>query len=827
MLRKQPIITFIVALTVALGVGANTAVFSAINAILLRRLPVLNPEQLVAFRTVDATRLRASDESYGYPTFKQWRGLTQVFSDVAAVSLLDRYNVTINASGGVGFNDAGPVRVALASGNYFSLLGVGAVVGRPLTVDDDRMPGGHPVAVISHDYWTSRFARADDVVGHTLALSGATYTIVGVMPPGFAGHWTGRPVDLWIPTMMQAQVMPEMPGLLTKSNGWLQVLGRLKPGVSVPQAQAAAHATYQQAERAAAGANATPQLLQALTRFRLELISAAGGFTPQREAFQRSLTLLMLVAGVVLLITCANIANLLLARGAGRRREIAMRMALGAGRARVVRQLLTESLLLTALGGALGLLFAVWGTAALSTTVATGPAQMDARNPSPWLSLDLQPDLRVFAFTVVLCLLTGLLSGLAPAFLSSRVSLSSALTERGVGGQGGRFGPGKGLVIAQVALSLMLLVGAGLLARSLRNLKSVDIGVNRRQALLVWTAPGQTGRQGAALANLVQTVQQRIAALPGVVSAGASNQGVLNGVTGGGDSELTRIEGRAPKPGLLMSRSLVTPGFFASAGLRLIAGRDFTERDLAMAETLPVTIVNETWARFFFGQENPVGKRIGGPGDMGYSTEIIGVVKDTKMGSLRETRGVEYAPSRTLRTMCLAVRAAGNPALLANRIRQELREVDANLPVLRIATVEEQLNDVLAQERLLTTLASVFAALAVLLSCLGMYGVISHTVARRTPEIGVRLALGATPGGVMRLALKESLWLLLAGIAIGAPATLATTRLLASFLFGVGGADPLTFAGAALLLTGVALLACCIPARRAAKVDPLVALRCE
>jgi predicted permease len=829
MMRKSPAFTAVAVLSLALGIGANTAIFNVIDTLMLRKLPVREPEQLVMFYTAEpgspsGARLASLKE------FEKYRSLTQVFTDVAAISHTDRFNITVNGSGGG--SDAGLVRVALVSGNYFFLLGVNAVVGRTLLPDDDRVAGEQPVAVISYAFWERRFARASDVVGRTLTMNGTSYTILGVTPRGFSGEWVGRPVDLWIPTVMQAQVMPEYPTLVTSGGVWLRLVGRLKPGVPMQQAQAVGQIVYQQNMREF-WPNPTPSQARYMTQAHLELRSAANGYSPQRDSFAQSLAILGVMIGLVLLIACANIANLLLARSAARQREMALRLALGAATARIVRQLLTESILLAVMGGALGLLFSVWAATALSTTLPLGPVQTDSREASQWVSFDLYPDWRVFAFTAALCLLTGVLFGLAPAFRGSKTSLSPALTGRGSdsGSFGGRFALGKMLVIAQVALSIVLLIGAGLFLRTMRNLRSVDLGFDRQHLLLVWTSPGQTGRQGPAIASLVHDLQDRLSSLPGVLSASASSAGLLTGTSesGGAPSEDMKVEGEAPKAGLLGVAVQIAPKYFETVGAPLLLGRDFTERD---TETSPqVTIINQTMAHFYFGNQNPIGRHFGFSREVGMPWEIVGVVRDMKFGTPRDKKIVIYLPYRQrisfLRNLCIMVRTVGNPASVASSVRQELREVDPNLPVLRIDTVDEQLNDVLVQERLIMALSSFFGAVAVLLACIGLYGVISYTVARRTNEIGIRLALGATPGKVLSMVLKESLLLVFLGIAIGVPAALAATRLISARLFGVSAADPLTLAAAALLMIGVAALAAFLPALRASKVDPLVALRYE
>jgi predicted permease len=803
--------TAVAVLSLALGIGANTAMFSITDALMLRMLPVRNPEQLV-------TLSEGPFYFFQYPTFQRFRNLKQVFSDVTAVCLIRRSNVVVNGPGG-GL-DAGTVGVGLVSGTYFSTLGANAILGRTLTPDDDRVPGGHAVAVVSYRYWERRFGLAPDVVGRTLTLNGTTYTILGVTAPGFSGDWIGEPTSLWIPIAMQSQVMLERPGLLDNPNPpWVRILARIKPGVTLNQAQSAVQVLNRQILLDLAGPNPTPFALREIAKLHLDVNPAARGFSPRRTAFGRPLVVLLTVVGLVLLIACANIANLLLARSAARQREIAVRLALGARRSRILRQLLTESLLLATLGGALGMLVAVWGTSVLLKIVASGRLALD---------LDVHPDWRVLAFTAALCMLTGLLFGLAPAVRASRVSLSPALKGSGTNSPG-RFGLGKALVVSQVALSIVLLIGAGLFIRTLRNLKSQDLGFDREHVLLIWTAPDHIGRQGAALANFYETVQRQIASMPGVVSASPSAFGLMGDQVGG--SPVT-VPGYKPPPGedRFVPWSLVATRFFATVGMRLELGRDFTARDTESAPR--VAIVNESFAHHYFGDQDPIGKRFGMRRDTGNEIEIVGLVRDAKYNTARETNvKMIYIPFRQdlghLYSMCLTVRTDRESPALTARIRDELRSLDPALPILGIESMDRQLDQSLAQERLIATLSGFFGALALLLASMGLYGVMSYTVARRTNEIGIRLALGATRGGVLRMMLRESIWLVALGIVIGVPATLAATRLISTMLFGVSASDPWTVGGAIALMIAVAALAGFVPARRASQVDPMVAVRYE
>ena len=834
-LRRSPGFTLAAALSVALGIGASTAIFMVIDSLMLRKLPVRDPDRLVMLREMSDSP--NSNSTMSYEWFQRYRTLP-VFSELSAISVTDRSNVTFHGPGG-GL-DTGLVRVALVSGNYFSMLGVPAIAGRTLTPLDDRIPAGHPVAVVSHAYADRHFGPGPKApaaaIGRTLALNGVTYTILGVTPRNFSGEWVGRPVDVWIPLMMEAQVMVEMPAMLTNGNGWLRVVGRLQSGIGVRQAEAAVNVVYRQLLRENAGPNPDARALEDIERQPpVELTSAAAGYSPQWESFGRSLTILMMIAGLVLLIACANVANLLLARAAARHREISVRMAIGAARWRIVRQLLTENLLLSAIGGGLGMLLVWYGAGALSRTISLGPAHMDSRAPSQWVSLNLQTDWRVLGFATWLCLVTGLLFGLAPALRG--VNLAQDLTARGAGTQasGARFGLGRLLVVSQVALSLLLLSTAGLFQQTLRNLRSQDLGIQRDRVLLVWTIPGQTGRQGAAMLDFWRSVQQRMSSLPGVTSAGLSNQGMLNGYDVGPPGEARVMQGMPPKPHGMAGgwRAYITPQFFESVGLPLVAGRDFTARDDERAAR--VMIVNESLAHYYFGDAaSALGRRMSNPAGPEVSewVEIVGVVKDPAAGTPRQSKAeLTYFPyrqlGRAMSRMCIAVHTAGDPHSLIAAVRKELRRIDANIPILRIDTVGEQLDDVLVEERMITALAGFFGALGASLACVGLFGLLAYSTARRTNEIGIRIALGATRQGVLLMVLREALVLTAIGVAIGVPATLAGTRLISAKLFGVSAADPFTLTGAAALMTAVATPAGFLPALRASSVDPMQALHHE
>jgi predicted permease len=820
--RKSPLFAATAIGSLALGIGANTAIFSVIDALLLRNLPVRNPQELLML-----TKVLPNDvwRTFLFREFDRYRALTQVFSDVLAVTPVDRSGIVADiGAGGAAVPDDAPVRVGIVSGSYFSTMGLGAQIGRTLMPEDDQGIGGHPVAVISHGYWQRKFGQDPGIVGRTFTLHSTKYTILGVTPREFTGDWIGRPFDMWIPVAMLYQVMPELPPGERGSRMSYRIIARLRPGVTNAQAQTAAQILLEQMIKEGPS-SADPGMT-------MRLVPAARGYSPQRETFTQPLTILMAMVAAVLLIACANVANLLLARATGRRREIAVRLAIGAGRAEIAGQLLVESLLLALAGGALGLLFASWGANALAALVRVGPSGGLTGLAS--VDLELHLDARILWFDIALCFFTGIVFGLAPAWRGSKVALSPALTKRGVdsGGVFGKLNLRNLLVVSQVAMSLMLLAGMGLFLCSLHNLRSESLGFDREHLLLVWTQPGQTGRAPAALATLIETVQNRIAALPGVVSASPSVYGVLP-LFSGGDGPTVAAEGYTLKPNEEPRAyyHIVGPHFLDTAGIKLLEGRDFTERDDAAAPK--VAIINEAMARYFFGTASPLGRHVWLPLINKRPLQVVGVVSNTKVYSPRERPHMSfYYPMRQqislrLIQMCMVVRTAGPPTAVARSVRAELRQIEPRLPVQKIDTVNEQVDDVLFQERLIANLSVCFGVAAILLACMGLYGVMSYTVAQRTNEVGIRMALGARRSHVLAMVLRESIVLALAGILIGVPAALAVAPVVENRLFRVGPSDPAAIGGAALLMIVVAVAAGMVPARHASRVDPMEALRYE
>jgi len=810
-LSKRPGFTFAVVVTLGMGIGASTALFSVIEAVLLRTLPVRDPQDLLL-----ATRFFEGRKNYDfpYPAYMELQQLTDVFAGVSASWIIDR-PVTIDlANGNARVHQA---RIGLVSGNYFTNVGARVIRGRGFTADDDGPAGARAVVVISHALWTSQFGGTDDAIGRVLRVNGLPYAILGVTAREFTGDWIGRPVDLWVPYAMASQVMPEVPG--GRELFPALILARLRDGTTHAQAQSVSNARYSRyQEQSASSAHQT-----------LLFESGARGYAPQRAGITQPLAILGVLIVIVLGITSANVANLLLTRAMERQRETAVRLALGAARSGVVQQYLVEGTLLTSIGTALGVLLSVWLTTALTTMLASGPAGARADVAMPGLSslvLELRPNGTVFAFTLVVTVGTSLVLGVAPALRSVRASLTPWLTLRrhGAGPARGSVALFKGLVVTQVALSAVLLVGAGLLAKTLRNLSSQHLGFDRRSVLLVWTAPSQSGRTGQALIDFWVSTRVRLSMLPGVLSVSVANGGVLDGSERGGRSDEIVVEGRPSCPGLVLREFVVAPTFFHTIGIPFVAGRDFTEQDSEAASK--VTIISETMARFLFGTESPIGKHLGSGTE---AAEIVGVVRDAKHGTPRDERGISYVPyqqaARFLRVpWCIVIRTDGDVTRLVAPIRQVLAEVDPMVPLFRVNTVDEQLAGTLVQERLLARLSVVLGAVAVLLASVGLYGIVSYMVRLTATEIGIRLALGATPVTIVRLTLQTSLLVVGTGLVIGVPLAVAASTLIAARLFGVVPGDPLTVAGAILILTAVGTAASLIPARRAARLDPMTAL---
>jgi len=828
-MRRNPGFAAVAALILGLGIGANTAMFSLIDAVLLKMLPVKNPEQLVLLSHVSK---RQSLASFPYKDYRRLRDQNQVFSGALAYRSI-RMNVSVEGQ------PEPAVAGQFVTGNYYSVLGVNAALGRTIIPDDDQF-SAQPVCVISYNYWRRRFARDPAVVGKTIHISGIPFTIIGVTPPEFFGLEVGSSLDISVPVMVWAQRTTtggEVSIVDERQNSSIFiVIGRLRSEAPMAQAQANLGLLYQQIvdESIARYQGGKGGAGQSRLEERLVCESVSHGLSELRWQFSRALLALMSVVGLVLLIACANVAGLLLARAVARRKEIAIRLALGVGRLRLVKQLLTESVLLGSLGGLLGLLFASWGTSLLLPLLSQGEIPVH---------LNLDPDIRMFTFTGAVAVLTSVLFGLAPAFLATRVDLNSTLKNDAPGlatGSGIRSASmtfGQIFVIAQVAFSLLLLVGAGLFVRSLRNLQQAPTGFVRENVLVLKLEPLGSDRKTPQHALFYDELLQRVEAIPSVRQAslvGYSPMARREWIRHGQSPEIANrisLHGYTPQSDeeMVIPWMQVYPKSFATLGIPLVAGRDFTPQDTQQAPQ--VGIINESMARRFFGNESPIGRRFDGPA-YGGEIQIIGVVKDVKYASPRNAgREMFYIPFTQANTgraqMTLVVRTAGDPMTIVAAVRRETQAMDPQAPRFEVETLATQIAASLGKERLLAALSSGFGLLALLLSCFGLYGVLSYAVARRTREIGIRIALGADRRDVIRLVLRDALRLVLLGVALGIPAALAASRLVYSQLFGISAADPGAIGLATLILLAVAAAASYLPARRAARVDPLVALRVE
>jgi predicted permease len=817
MLAKSPGFTAVAVLTLALGIGANTGLFSLVNSVLLGNLPVRHPEELVVIKYTDG-RSQEANEDFSYPMYQALRDKNTVFRDV-----LTRSGVAFNASyGGQTERATGE----MVSGNYFETLGVEPFLGRLIGPEDDRTPGAHPVAVLSYGYWQRRFGSDPAIVGKDTLLNNNPIRIIGIAPPGFYGTEMASNPDIRVP-MMMATVFRPVPAnrLENPRHRWLTVMARRKPGVTVSEAQASLDILYHQvlgAEFAELGRNINAHDQERALAGRIQLEPGNQGFAHLRGEMERPLLLMSCVTGIVLLVTCANLANLLLARNAKRKQEIAVRLAIGAGRGRLIRQWLTESLLLAVLGGSAGMVVAYWGKTALLGFL---PADLSANLQAPL-------DLRVLGFALLASLATGLLFGLAPAFELSETSTSIALRNdsRSIASGERLLSLRSALIFLQVALALPLLIGAGLFLHSLRNLRGVNTGFVKENVFLATLNPSMNGYPQERIRSLYDDLRARVRTLPGVRAASFATSSVISG---GWDQQSVKVEGYQPGADENMSpnAAVISPGYFATMGIPFVEGRDFTEQDTASRPK--VVIINETMTHYFFGTKDPLGKKMGTDDDPKAppDREIIGVVKDAKYVRLSEApRRHFYAPmsqEARLLDMTLEVRTSRDPEKIGDLIRAQVHELDANLPLYATTTLEIQIDDSLTRERLLTWLSSLFGLLATLLASLGLSGVVAFSVRRRTREIAIRMALGAQPNDILLQVVGHMAFLVTLGMAVGLAAAYGLSRLLASMLYEVGSADPLAFAGACFLLGVVAALAAYLPAQRATQVDPVVALRYE
>jgi predicted permease len=808
LLRKSPVFTAAVTLSLALGIGANTAIFSLLDALLWRTLPVKDPQELFLLTHGRGT---AFDGGVTYQQYRLMHEQQDGGPDLAAWSSAP-LNVSIDGS------MAPTAQGQLVSGNYFSVLGVGAFAGRPLGAEHDLVPNGDPVAMISYGYWKRRFGLASSAIGRDIAISGTRFTIIGVTPPEFFGVEVGSSPDVFVPIMMQPAVMPDSENLLNNPiiyRTWLQVVTRIPPGATAARAAAKLEPVFQQAVPKVGKSG------EVLPQERLAFVPAATGISALRRQFSQPLFVLMAIVGIVLLIACANTASLLLARAASRSSEFGVRLALGAGSGRLVRQLLVESIVLAGLGGLGGVLLALGATRLLIAYLSAG------RSP---IALGLNPDLRMLAFTASVSLVTGILFGLVPALRATRIDLTPALRNTGRSIRGG-LRSGKILCVIQIALSLVLLIGAGLFIRSLQKLNGQDAGIDRDNVLIVRVEP-----QGSDQRNIPGTT----ARLDRTYKDLMARVGSLNGVRACSLAQFTPTVLRSNTlpfrlPSGDETRALVPmvyPNYFATMGIGLIAGRDFNDGDLSEGSRL-VAVVNATFARQAFGGAPAVGQQLRQRDEV---REIVGVVRDSRYTDFRgETPPIVYQTFLQTRTgrgqMALYVRTASDATSVLPQIRQAVQDIDRNLPLFQVRTLTEEIAAVLIQERMIAMLSTVFSTLALTLASVGLYGLMAFSVVQRTAEMGIRIALGARRADVIRAVMRDALMMVAAGLAIGIPAALLAGRVASNridgLLFGLHATDPVTIAAAATLLVLVAASAGYLPARRASRVDPMVALRSE
>jgi predicted permease len=818
-LAKNPAFTLVGMATLALGIGANTAMFSLLDQVVLRLLPVRHPEQLVIVKETG----NHYGNSYGpntmsWPMFEDLRDNNQVFSE-----LFCRFPTSL----AIGYRDRTvQIPAELVSSAYFQTLGVEAVLGRTIGRDDDSIPDGKPVVVLSYSFWRSYFGGDRNIVGRTISLNGYAMTVIGVAPPGFDGVEMGVPAKVFVPIMMKTEMTPHSDGLKDRRRrlSWVTTYGRLKPGVSMEQAQASLQPLLhsilemevQQPEfiRSATAADREPFL-----RNRIELLP--GSDNDLREYMRRPLWVLLALTAGVLLLACANLANLLLARATAREKEFAVRLAVGAGRVRIVRQLLVESLLLSGAGAVVGLTLAYVADRILLRIYLPADAAAE-------FVVSPIPDGRMLAFTLGVMLLTALVFGLLPAMRASRTEITLSLKDRSgasVGGMSLR----RLLVSIQVALSLLLLVGAGLFVRTLRSLENVGPGFPTDHLLTFTTEPTLSGYSFAETKSFYDRLNVSLETMPGVTSVGFSTMPILRGYAWqnaivGKDFEGTPIE---QQPVL----SQVDPNYFATLGIPVVAGRAFSTQDVAPTD---YAVVNESFAREYFPGGNPLGQRFGLVSDsesVTPKTEVIGVIPDRKYRDLRETPPPQayfpYLAVSNVRGMTVYVRTQADPRQFKDALRERMRQFDPHVPVVDLQTVNEQIEFSLRTERLVAGLSAVFGGVAMLLAVIGLYGVMAYTVLRRTREIGIRIALGALRSNVITMVMREVFLLIGAGVAGGFLLALALADLIRSQLYGLSPRDPLTFISSAIILTVAAGLAGFIPALRASSVDPTTALRQE
>jgi predicted permease len=827
MFGRAPGFTAVVVVTLALGIGANTAVFSLINAVLLKMLPVKDPEQLVKLSKIQP--VNGPNDYFSYPEVERFQRAIQAFSAVFAFANLGGVNVEAKGRGEIAIGQ-------VVSGNYFSTLGVSAILGRTIAPTDDQLAGRSSVAVISYKYWRERLAGDPAVVGTKIVVNNYPFTIIGVTPPEFFGLQPGQPIDISVPLKMIAPLRPEyaMAGtpyyvLTFPSRAAFLIMGRLLPGVTATTAAARMEPLFRGAMNDEAMGLAGTVMDSPLNRknhgqARLQLTAGGQGLAALRERFSKPLWILMAAVGMLLLIACANVATLLLARAQFRQHEMAARLVLGARRLRLMQQLITESVVLALAGGVLGIGLAFWASGSLMALM---------RHMGTPIVLSVRPDLRVLGFTLAISVFTAILFGLIPAWRLVRTDMPSGLVPniQGAGKSAGRSHTTKALIALQVAASLVLMVGAGLLMRSLQNLKNFYPGFRTDHVLVFDVNARLLGYTVAQTNALYRRLVDQIDALPGIRRTSLSIDPPFSGAFEG---TAPIIEGYQPASGgapLVTGLNALGPHYFEALETRVLLGRDFTGEDDANAPK--VAIINKRMAHDIFGDRSPIGRRLSIPtfaGDKSWYA-IVGVVADAKSEDLREAvRPMIYVPTEQTVVpagVTFEVRTARDALAEAPSVLRAVAKIDGRLSLSGMKTLNEQMDDSLVQERLVSSLAGLFGILAVLLASVGLYGVMAYTVSRRTNEIGIRMALGSGRIQIAGLVLREALLMVLAGLVLGLPTAMATARLLRSQLHGLGPYDPMTMLFAVTVMTGVAVLACYPPATRAMRIEPMAALRYE
>jgi putative ABC transport system permease protein len=822
MLAKHPGFTAIAVVTLALGIGANTAIFSLLNQILLRQLPVKNPQELTVLRAPGPRTGHVWDDgdesqSFSYPIYKNLRDTNSVFSGILA-----RFPISAAiASHGQTERGSGE----LVSGNYFDVLGLEPALGRLFTPEEDRVPGAEPYVVLSHAYWTRRFGNDASVLNQTLLINNTELTVVGVAPAGFTGIQVGQSADFFVPLAMKLQMLPGGRPLEEWGDYYLALMARRKPGVSLKQAQAGINAVYRPLleEQLKTITSWNQQKRQEFLAGTIILDPGNRGRTPLQRDSGSALVALFVMVALVLLIACTNIANLLLAKGAARQRELAIRAAMGASRSRMVRQLLAESLLCAFAGGAVGLLFGSWLMSVLTPAVASN---MNVKGLSASL------DAEVLIFALLATLTSGLVFGLIPAWRVTRTAVSQTLKDQSstTSATLAHARAQKILVAGQIAFTMLLLAGAFLFSKTLWNLRQQNLGLRTENVVTFVIQPDLNGYDNQRTISFIGQLRSRLLNIPGVQAVSTSEMPTLTGSDMGGNITVEGSQATSDDDQHAEFDS-VSPGYFSSLGIPLLSGREFSDADSSTANK--VAVISETAANHFLPGRNPIGVHFafGGGKDVKPDIEIVGVVRDVKQTHVRDAQKpyiyVPYTQHQKIMEMAFYVRAQQDPLLISSAVRDEVGQLDPNLPVFDLKTFQRVVDEDLFAERMVAALSLSFGSLAALLAALGIYGVLAYLVVQRTREIGIRMALGAVARDVRVLVVREVGTMVLLGVALGLPAAYGLARLGESILFGVHAGDPLTYAAAVALIAVIAAAACYIPARRATRVDPLVALRYE